>query len=71
MIIKRDDVIFSSGKVVYANRGIIGLSMPGEYGWEISEGYDGRIDIDELSKQERIELADYMITLWQRFKDET
>ena len=71
MIIEGDNVIFSSGKVVYANGGIIGLCEPGKYGWDIYEGYDGAIDIDELSKQERIELADYMIALWQRLKDET
>lgn len=66
MRVKNDDVIFSTRKTVYANNGIIGLSEPSKDGWHISEGYDGGIYVNELTKEERIELADYMIGLWQR-----
>ena len=68
MGIKEDGFVFSTGKEIYANRGIIGLSEPGKYGWEVSEGYDGGIEIDDLTEGEKIELADYMISLWQRFR---
>lgn len=71
MEVDRDNLIFSTGKFRYANNGIIGLSEPDEDGWEVTEGYDGGIDINDLTKEEKVELADYMINLWQRFKDET
>ena len=70
MKVNGDDVIFSTDKVVYANNGIIGLSEPDEqYGWSIFQGYDGGIDHNELTKSEKNELADYMMNLWQQFKD--
>lgn len=79
MHIDRNDVIFSSGRVKYANFGIIGISQ----GLEITEGYDGgfhcardEFESDEdyecregLTRDEQIELADFMIETWQRFKD--
>ncbi len=76
MKVEKDKIIFSSGKEDYANRGIIGLSEPSEEGWVISEGYDGFIYDDcwedaydeKLTREEKIELADYMITLWLRFR---
>jgi|LGVF01.2.fsa_nt_gb hypothetical protein len=64
-----NNIIFSTGKVRYANNGIIGLSEPDkEYGWTIFDGYDGRIEHNNLTRSEINELADYMINLWQRFK---
>jgi hypothetical protein len=62
----------TSGRVFYANNGIIGISPDGE----VSEGYDGGIDVvrewdDEFTPwtpAERGELADEMIRRWQRFK---
>ncbi len=75
MEIKGDTVTFSSGRTRYANRGIIGLSPD----LTVSEGYDGGFqtepyewdepDESDLAKEDRIELADYMIAQWQRFKD--
>ena len=67
MKVKGDDIIFSTGKVVYANNGLIGLSEPDELGWEVSEGYDGKIYCDDLTKEENIEMANYMIDLWCKF----
>ena len=75
MEIKGNKVLFSSGRTRYANQGIIGLSPR----LTVSEGYDGgfRTEIDEwddpdendLTKEDRIELADYMIAQWQKFRD--
>lgn len=74
MKIEGDDVIFSTGKVKDANCGIIGISPS----LGVSSGYDDgffykredgeyRPD-DYLTKEEQIELADYMIGLWSQFK---
>ena len=67
MKIKDDKVIFSTGKEKYANNGIIGLSPE----LDITEGYDGGFeeDEDDLTKEEQIELAEYMIEAWARFKE--
>ena len=70
MRVNGERFIFSTGKEVYANNGIIGLCEPGKWGWDVTEGYDGGIDMDDFTKEEKIELADYMLSLWQRFKDE-
>jgi len=70
MKIDGDAVVFSTGKKVYVNNGIIGLSEPDEDGWSVSEGYDGGINTNKLTHEERWELADYMINLWKRFKIE-
>ena len=63
----------STGREAYANCGIIGLGPE----LEVFEGYDGDFDCfvkpgesSALTKEERIELADYMIGLWQQFKQE-
>ena len=75
MKIEGDDVIFSTGTIKRANRGIIGLG----HDKTISEGYDGDLhspkqdwqdddDYEGLSKDEQIELADYMIKRWEEFK---
>jgi hypothetical protein len=75
MEIKGNTVTFLSGRTRSANRGIIGLSPD----LTVSEGYDGGFQIepcewdepdeDDLTKEDRIELADYMIAQWQKFKD--
>ena len=56
----------STDKTFYANDLIVGISDE----LRISEGYDGCIDGDEypLTKEERIELADYMIARWTKYK---
>lgn len=70
MKIKEDDIILSTGKRLYANYGIIGLSPPHpEYGWQLSGGYDCSLEVDDdLTLSEKIEIADYMIELWKRYK---
>ena len=63
MKVDGDDLIFSTGKTLYANQGIIGISPDGV----ISEGYDDGIE-DNFTPKERRELADYMITLWTKWR---
>ncbi len=70
-----DKIIFPSGKVAYANNGIIGLSPE----LEISQGYDGGLRYerifrpgvefpdDDISPDDLRELARFMIVQWQRF----
>jgi hypothetical protein len=75
MIIKGDKVIFTTGREEYANNGIIGLTPK----LTVMEGYDGYFyepqedwmdeeDYDGITNEEQIELADYMIEKWQKFK---
>ena len=75
MKIVKDSVIFSTGKELYANCGVIGISPK----LEISKGWDGGffnprsyVNLDDytLTPVERIELADYMIARWKEFKKE-
>ena len=67
MKIDGDGLIFSTGKAVYANNGIVGISdMDGLIA--IWEGYDDEVAVNDLSMDERIELADYMIGLWRKFR---
>jgi len=70
MKIEGDEVIFSTGTRVQANDGVIGISSPDEYGWDVREGYDGHLGSDNLTKEEKVELAEYMICLWQEFKSD-
>lgn len=65
----------STGREFYAN-GYIGAYEADNGVIEIAQGYDGGIDIEgdfgsELTNQERIELADYMIGLWAKFKEQS
>jgi len=68
-----DGYVLSTGRRFYANRGLIGINPE----MEVSEGYDGHIHYGPIfypqeapgwSKEERAELADFMIALWSRFK---
>jgi hypothetical protein len=73
---RNDHLTFeTTGREIYANCGIIGLSADLEW---VSEGYDGVIEAfytppdseDRLTPVERRELADYMMGLWQRYARE-
>lgn len=70
MKIEGDNVIFSTGRVVYANYGVIGLFPKDESGWTVMEGWDGTLCefSDKLTQDELVELADHMIALWQDFR---
>ena len=81
MKIQDDEVIFSTGKTLYANRGIIGISPE----LNVTQGYDSGFYKTEdleynfnaadeykvelcLTTKEAIELADYMIEQWTKFR---
>ena len=71
-----DYLIFSTGKRVYANCGIVGMGPH----LSVHEGSDGGIcnadgalsdwhqGVAVLTPAERIELADHMIERWQAFR---
>lgn len=66
MIFEGDEYILSSGKRLYSNNGIIGLSPR----FSVYHGYDGHLcSDDELTKAERAELADYMISMWSTYRE--
>ncbi len=74
MRIDGDYIIFSSGRTIQGNAGIIGLGpdlfaycgydnglgLPNEQEWWLNE---------EITADDKRELADYMIDLWARFKE--
>lgn len=71
--VKDQLLIFSTGRRVSVQRGVLGISP----GLEVFHGYDGVLipaepfldDNDALSDLERIELAEHMIARWQAFKE--
>jgi hypothetical protein len=72
MEVNGDIVTFSTGTKVYANLGLIGIGSD----LYVSEGYDGWVPAwptrpgdKSLTKEERQELADYMIALWTKFRE--
>ena len=55
----------TTGRVDYANCGIIGISD----GCLLFGGYDdGFSDADSLTPEERNELADFMVAQWEQFR---
>lgn len=66
MKIEGDYMVFSTGKEAYAYAGVIGLDPV----LHVFGGYDDSVYEynNDLSKAERIELADYMIEQWQKFR---
>lgn len=64
MLFKNNHIIFNTGTRLYVNNGIIGISPS----LEISEGYDGEVDISTLKPEDLYELATYMIQRWKDFK---
>jgi len=65
MKITEDGLLFeTTGRRINANNEIIGINPNGD----IYEGYDRGIDSQEMTPEEREELANYMISLWNKFK---
>lgn len=74
----KDGYQLSTGREIYANRGILGITPDDPL--VCSEGYAGGVYVSEsdedclkdeepkLTREERAEIADYMIALWQQFK---
>jgi hypothetical protein len=75
---EKDRYVFgSTGRTFYANGYIGAMALNSVV--DIAGGYDQCIDIEDESKdeysldmkpEEAIELADYMISVWQRFRAE-
>jgi len=65
-----NELIFSTGQSISCNEGIIGINKE----LETYEGYDGCIETQclncSLTKKEKIELCDYAIGLWEKYKSE-
>ena len=61
---EHDQFILSNGKRVFANCYILGIGKDSE-GISISGGYDQGIDSDDLTLEEKRELATYAIDLWK------
>lgn len=68
-----DDIVLSTGRAFYANRGIVGIDAKGN----VSEGYDGGVDVwghdgwskrADWSREDRDALADMMIARWTAFR---
>lgn len=72
MKIYGSELVFSSGRRIETYSGIVGLEL-GETGaiGNVFYGYDGGIDPSDtagaLTKEERIELAEFMISSWMKF----
>lgn len=62
MKVLQDMFEFSTGRQFYANNNIVGLA-PGSD--RPSEGYDGGVDSEEWTAEERRELAEFMAGLWK------
>ena len=60
-----DDFILSTGKEISANCSILGINPE----LELHEGYDGTINEEDLTPQEKLEIAEYAISLWQKYKN--
>jgi hypothetical protein len=58
-----DEFEFSSGKRIYCNGRMFGLSPDMSVGY----GADGGYGREDMTPHERIELAQYMIGLWQQY----
>ena len=74
MITKRSssEFVLSSGRKFYANRGLVSISVATGGPWSyqefgVGEGYDGYINVEFWTSQERLELATHMIAQWRAF----
>jgi hypothetical protein len=64
------ELVFSTGKRVYCFAGILGLaSAERPQVSPVQYGSDGDLDTDSLSPEERLELADELVSRAIRFRD--
>lgn len=67
MELTKDGVRFASGREEYAHHGIFGLTKK----LELTEGYDSFVqyyeDNDELTADEKVDLAEFMIARWREW----
>jgi hypothetical protein len=73
---ENDELVFSSGRAIYAFSGQIGLSLEGD-DLELTYGYDGSIStpiadgwqsVHTPTPAECVELADAMLARWTAFR---
>jgi len=63
----------NSGKCIHANNGFLGISgQPENHSgfWPMVEGYDGYLEYsneDSFTKEERLEIAEFMRDAWTRW----
>lgn len=75
MKLDEDRLVFSSGKRIYAYGGVIGLTpdLVPKGGFDDHfppvEGDEDEEDGSYLTHDECVELADYMLVQWTRFKE--
>lgn len=82
---RNDNIKLKSGKIISPNRNFLGITRAFNYDtrkfdgeWEISEGYDNELWLEEydnndkyipvFTQSELIEIADIMIERWNEFK---
>jgi hypothetical protein len=61
------EFVLSTGRRFYAHAGILGLPDPDDgafYGAELLYGYDGDVG-DKFTREERQEIANFMIARWR------
>lgn len=68
--VDNDALVFTSGRTAYAHRGVVGLTAD----LAASHGWDGGIwpygnDEQNLTKEDLLELADYMVERWMAFRE--
>ena len=65
---------FSTGTTFYPNNGYVGINVFGDtcegYTTENVYGLYLNSEYKDLSRIEKYELAEYMIKLWEKFRDE-
>lgn len=61
----KDGLVLESGRTVYANHAIIGLTN--EHGLAVFGGYDQGVDESGWTRAERADLALEMMRLWAAF----
>lgn len=64
---KNDYLILSTGRKIYANNLIFGIGQTSDGEIGVSQGYDGGVYTEEFTKDERKELANYVIDLWTKW----
>lgn len=68
-----NNLIFeTTGRQEYCFSGVIGVGVDDDNTLHITYGLDGMFSFEHnggLTDEERNELADYMIALWQRYRD--
>lgn len=63
----RDVYALRSGRRFYAHGGVLGLAADAEPDAGLSEGWDGGVEIEDLTPAERREIAWTMIRAWWRW----